>query len=115
MTKAAKSDASELYSWAWISVAVYAIITLMYYSYDIRLTAIKEYGPVIHEFDPYFNFRATQVSESSSDNACFLCSLLKISVLISVLIAILSTCMNTAPQNSFSGMIQWYGIPWEDP
>eukprot|EP00984_Skeletonema_dohrnii_P028605 scaffold18659_cov96-Skeletonema_dohrnii-CCMP3373.AAC.1 len=22
--------------------------------------AIQEYGPVIHEFDPYFNWRATQ-------------------------------------------------------
>lgn len=115
MTKAATSDASELYSWAWLGVAVYAIGTLMYQSYDIRLTAIKEYGPVIHEFDPYFNFRATEVSESSSVNAYFLCHLLKMSVLISVFIATLSTCMNTAPQNSFSGMIQWYGTPWEDP
>jgi dolichyl-diphosphooligosaccharide--protein glycosyltransferase len=69
MTKAAKSDSSEIYSWAWFGVAVYAIGTLMYYSYDIRLAAIKEYGPVIHEFDPYFNFRATEVSESSSNNA----------------------------------------------
>ena len=29
-------------------------------AYDIRLYAIKEYGRIIHEFDPWFNFRATQ-------------------------------------------------------
>merc|ERR1719399_2170840 len=29
-------------------------------AYTIRLHAIKEYGRVIHEFDPWFNFRATQ-------------------------------------------------------
>jgi hypothetical protein len=30
-------------------------------AYTIRLVAIEEFGPVIHEFDPYFNFRATEV------------------------------------------------------
>ena len=29
-------------------------------AYKIRLFAIKEYGRVIHEFDPWFNMRATQ-------------------------------------------------------
>jgi len=29
-------------------------------AYSIRLLAIKEYGPIIHEFDPYFNYRATE-------------------------------------------------------
>eukprot|EP00656_Telonema_subtile_P006557 TRINITY_DN13033_c0_g1_i1.p1 TRINITY_DN13033_c0_g1~~TRINITY_DN13033_c0_g1_i1.p1 ORF type:complete len:504 (-),score=122.63 TRINITY_DN13033_c0_g1_i1:59-1570(-) len=29
-------------------------------AYEIRLYAIKDYGLVIHEFDPWFNFRATQ-------------------------------------------------------
>ena len=29
-------------------------------AYSIRLYAIKVYGLVIHEFDPWFNFRATQ-------------------------------------------------------
>ena len=31
-------------------------------AYHIRLKAIEEFGPVIHEFDPYFNYRATEVS-----------------------------------------------------
>ena len=29
-------------------------------AHEIRLYAIKDYGLVIHEFDPWFNFRATQ-------------------------------------------------------
>jgi dolichyl-diphosphooligosaccharide--protein glycosyltransferase len=29
-------------------------------AYEIRLYAIEEYGRVIHEFDPYFNYRATE-------------------------------------------------------
>ena len=31
-------------------------------AYRIRLYAIQEYGRVIHEFDPYFNYRAAEVS-----------------------------------------------------
>eukprot|EP00912_Choanoflagellata_sp_UC4_P001252 UC4_evm1s779 len=31
-----------------------------WYAYDIRLFAIRTYGTVIHEFDPWFNMRATQ-------------------------------------------------------
>ena len=30
-------------------------------TYNIRLIAIREFGTVIHEFDPYFNYRATEV------------------------------------------------------
>jgi len=41
-----------------------AIMQGFYYAcsmaYDIRLYAIKEYGRVIHEFDPYFNYRAAE-------------------------------------------------------
>ena len=47
------------------SCALLAIfVTLLFYSgreaYKIRLYAIKTYGRVIHEFDPWFNFRATK-------------------------------------------------------
>jgi len=31
-----------------------------FFAYDIRLYAVTEYGRIIHEFDPWFNFRATQ-------------------------------------------------------
>ena len=42
-----------------------AFCACMYYSgimaYDIRMYAINTYGRVIHEFDPWFNYRATEV------------------------------------------------------
>ena len=31
-----------------------------WWAYDIRLYAIRVYGYVIHEFDPWFNYRATE-------------------------------------------------------
>merc|ERR1719269_349759 len=41
-----------------------AFVAALYYAgreaYKIRLYAIKTYGRVIHEFDPWFNFRATK-------------------------------------------------------
>ncbi|CAM9246234.1 unnamed protein product [Ectocarpus fasciculatus] len=41
-----------------VKVVFYAGIA--YSAYDIRMHAIRIYGLVIHEFDPWFNFRATQ-------------------------------------------------------
>ena len=32
----------------------------VYWAYDIRMYAINEYGRLIHEFDPWFNFHATR-------------------------------------------------------
>lgn len=31
-----------------------------YWAYDIRMLAIREYGRLIHEFDPWFNYRAAE-------------------------------------------------------
>jgi hypothetical protein len=59
---AAENDASTLYSYAWIGIIAYVLTIIIYNAYRIRMSAIDEYGPVIHEFDPYFNFRATEVS-----------------------------------------------------
>jgi asparagine N-glycosylation enzyme membrane subunit Stt3 len=53
-----------------IASAVYIVVFLhiLYQAcleaYRIRLYAIEEYGRVIHEFDPYFNYRAAEVSLS---------------------------------------------------
>jgi len=42
------------------------LLQLLYWicqeAYRIRLYAVAEFGRVIHEFDPYFNYRATEVS-----------------------------------------------------
>eukprot|EP00547_Thalassionema_nitzschioides_P010410 CAMPEP_0194229208 /NCGR_PEP_ID=MMETSP0156-20130528/43769_1 /TAXON_ID=33649 /ORGANISM="Thalassionema nitzschioides, Strain L26-B" /LENGTH=781 /DNA_ID=CAMNT_0038961751 /DNA_START=290 /DNA_END=2633 /DNA_ORIENTATION=- len=46
--------------------AVYAVGlgNVLYFAlsqaYSIRMVAIEEYGRVVHEFDPYFNYRATE-------------------------------------------------------
>jgi dolichyl-diphosphooligosaccharide---protein glycosyltransferase len=37
-----------------------ALIAICYAAYSVRMHAINIYGLVIHEFDPWFNFRATQ-------------------------------------------------------
>ena len=59
------SDDDNLYGFIWVSVCGYAIYRIIYYSYRIRMGAIDEYGPVIHEFDPYFNYRATEVRKQN--------------------------------------------------
>ena len=49
-----------------ISVVLFQILyRILLEAYDIRLYAIKEFGRIIHEFDPYFNYRATEVSNCS--------------------------------------------------
>ena len=61
------STASNDWSWIRIIVQTVSVLIIFQYilfpalsqSYGIRLYALKEYGNVIHEFDPYFNFRAT--------------------------------------------------------
>lgn len=40
-------------------------------AYEIRLYAIHSYGLVIHEFDPWFNFRATQYLADNGWTAFF--------------------------------------------
>ena len=56
------SGASDsLVNLVWFGAVAYALFLFLFNAYVIRLQAIQEYGPVIHEFDPYFNWRATQV------------------------------------------------------
>jgi dolichyl-diphosphooligosaccharide---protein glycosyltransferase len=43
----------------WI-VRLLVLLFIAFSAYDVRMHAIKVYGLVIHEFDPWFNFRATQ-------------------------------------------------------
>ena len=57
----AASGSSQLYGLVWFGAAVYAAGIVVHNAYKIRMGAIEEFGPVIHEFDPYFNFRATEV------------------------------------------------------
>lgn len=43
-----------------VAVFAYCVRLAMQNAFRIRTFALKEYGLVIHEFDPWFNFRATQ-------------------------------------------------------
>jgi hypothetical protein len=55
------SSTAWYYHVIWNTILVYMIYVALRQAYTIRLRAISEYGPVIHEFDPYFNYRATEV------------------------------------------------------
>lgn len=55
------SSNDSLFGFLYFGIGVYLIYSLSYWAYRIRLHAIEEYGAVIHEFDPYFNYRATEV------------------------------------------------------
>jgi dolichyl-diphosphooligosaccharide--protein glycosyltransferase len=62
----ASSAESNLNTWSLLvqSLVGVALVQGLYWAcreaYNIRLYAINEYGRVIHEFDPYFNYRATE-------------------------------------------------------
>lgn len=43
-----------------LKIGILAAICLL--SFGVRLFAVVRYESVIHEFDPYFNFRTTKVS-----------------------------------------------------
>ena len=63
MSKATGSSSDYLISLVWLGAVVYGLGIFLSNAYAIRLQAIEEFGTVIHEFDPYFNWRATQVRE----------------------------------------------------
>jgi dolichyl-diphosphooligosaccharide--protein glycosyltransferase len=60
--KLAKTKASEkaLRDTLLTAVRVVIVTLSLITSFQIRLFAVERYGRVIHEFDPWFNFRATQ-------------------------------------------------------
>ncbi len=58
---AAPAASDSLMNLVWFGAVAYALFLFLVNAYVIRMQAIQEYGPVIHEFDPYFNWRATQV------------------------------------------------------
>jgi len=54
--------AIHLYDIVFYSFVILIVVNSLISAYKIRLKAIKQFGRVIHEFDPYFNYRATEVS-----------------------------------------------------
>ena len=43
-----------------LAVQLFFLSWFCYAAYGIRLYSVEEYGPIIHEFDPWFNYRAAQ-------------------------------------------------------
>src|SRR5690349_98062 len=54
----------------WIAQTV-LLVFAVWKAFHIRTYALKEYGYVIHEFDPWFNFRATQYLSKEGWHAFF--------------------------------------------
>lgn len=46
------------------AVKYLTLILIVVWAFSIRLFSVVKYESVIHEFDPYFNYRVTQVSEA---------------------------------------------------
>jgi len=61
MISSANKYGKAILSFLWIYVLVGKILPrILLEAYTIRTISIREYGLIIHEFDPYFNFRATE-------------------------------------------------------
>jgi asparagine N-glycosylation enzyme membrane subunit Stt3 len=119
------SPATLLYGWVWFGAAVYIVAVIVKIAYRIRMSAIDEFGPVIHEFDPYFNYRATEVSsgragwvagwnrklwvECHPSNVCIVDS----PCLVCFMSFAGSIFMSMGPKSSSSGLITWSGILWD--
>merc|ERR1719446_991399 len=43
-----------------VALQVYVLIWFLYAAFDIRMYPIKDFGYIIHEFDPWFNYRAAE-------------------------------------------------------
>lgn len=50
----------QLFKLGLIGLQLLLLLWFLYAAYDIRLYPIKEFGYIIHEFDPWFNYRATE-------------------------------------------------------
>jgi dolichyl-diphosphooligosaccharide--protein glycosyltransferase len=58
--KAAPAKASEAGRLSVMFLQVGALMSICMWAFFIRMNAVFAFGKVIHEFDPWFNFRATQ-------------------------------------------------------
>ena len=98
-----------------LSVALFCVVSLSYWAYRIRMQAIDEYGRVIHEFDPYFNYRATEVRfcRHAGERESKMASAEKVisnhSSLLLLALHEYSISINMELRSSFSGLITWSG------
>lgn len=50
----------QAFKCALIAIQVLFVLWALWAAYEIRLKPIKDFGYIIHEFDPWFNYRATE-------------------------------------------------------
>ena len=55
----------------WLLARVLILIYGLHKAYDLRMGAINTYGPIIHEFDPWYNYRATEYLNDNGWEAFF--------------------------------------------
>jgi hypothetical protein len=84
-------------------------------AYDIRTYAIREFGRIIHEFDPYFNYRATEVScgKRHLNRVKRHYKYCPLTLPFLSLFFLISICISTVGINSRRGLIIWFGIRWD--
>lgn len=64
-------------SWSYLANLLLGLLFVLsvayvgYHAWDIRMYAIRTYGLVIHEFDPWFNYRATEYLKDNGIYAFF--------------------------------------------
>lgn len=54
-------NSQQIISSVWLSFIGYVIFITVKTGYELRVFAIEEFGPIIHEFEPYFNLRTAEV------------------------------------------------------
>ena len=115
MTKSAtKARPSDLITSSFALVAAaYLIYRILWWAYKIRLQAIEQYGAVIHEFDPYFNYRATEVGVLVVKTMTYNNLFRQQPNHISCPLFLNSTFMLMAGESSLLGLITCRGIHWE--
>jgi hypothetical protein len=87
-------------------------------SYKIRLLAVQNYGKVIHEFDPWFNYRAVSPAHAfprpSAQAACPGALTRMRDRSTHVAVCRLSTCPNTGMKSFQRGLTRRSGIRLDD-
>lgn len=119
-SSATEDTSRHLLQMVWMGGLVYAVAVILHSAYRIRMRAIDDFGPVIHEFDPYFNYRATEVSKTHWFLFCLASLLGKLYYLFKLPhfilpLLMISTWQNMEPPNSFIGLITKSGTPWDVP
>jgi hypothetical protein len=95
---------------------VVLMMAILVGSYKIRLLAVQNYGPVIHEFDPWFNYRAVSSAHASHDPSSWPGALTRVRNRgTHCAVCRLNTCPNTGMKSFRRGLTRKSGIRLDVP